>query len=104
MTSQKEFLQKLIEALKDRTMFNIIDTQMGWKADLIVRKKRDYSKLEWSRVRESQTQLKDALGVLMVQWNTLDFGYLEKWAKELDVENSLKQLMKEAKKLKPNNQ
>ena len=62
------------------------------------------SKLEWSRVRESQTQLKDALGVLMVQWNTLDFGYLEKWAKELDVEDSLKQLMEEAKKLKPNNQ
>jgi len=62
------------------------------------------SKLEWSRERESQAQLKDALGVLMVQWDILDFDYLGKWAKELNVEDSLKQLMKEAKKLKHNNQ
>ena len=47
MTSQKEFLQKLIEALKDRTMFNIIDIQRGWKAVLIVRKKETIAKLNF---------------------------------------------------------
>ena len=62
------------------------------------------SKLEWSRGREFQIQLKDALGVLIVQWNKLDFDYLKKWAKELNVEDFLTQLMTEAKKLKNDNQ
>lgn len=124
--------QAALNALKDRTMFNIIDIERGWKADLIIRKKRAYSevefsrkirkavmgidlcilspedsilsKLEWSGERESQTQLKDALGVLMVQWNNLDFDYLRKWATELNVEDFLNQLMKEAKELKSNSQ
>ena len=120
--------QAALHALQDSLMFNVIDMQMGWKADFIVRKKRTYSevefsrrirkavmgielcilspedsilsKLEWSRAKESQVQLKDALGVLVVQWNDLNFDYLRKWAKELNVEDSLEQLMKEAEKLK----
>ena len=121
-------LQTALNALKDSLMFNVIDIQSGWKADLIIRKKRVYSevefsrrirkavmgidlcilspedsilsKLEWSKGGESQAQLKDAQGVLMVQWNSLDFDYLRKWAKELNVEDLLKQLMNEIKQLK----
>ncbi len=117
-----------IQALNDNAMFNIIDIQTGWKADLIIRKKRAYSKqefsrrtntpllgmnlwilspedsilskLEWSKDRESQMQFKDALGVIMVQGNNLDFDYLKKWAKELQIEDSLKQLLKEAQNLR----
>ena len=117
-----------MQALNDNSMFNIIDIQTGWKADLIIRKKRAYSKqefsrrtnttlmgmslwilspedsilskLEWSKGRESQMQFKDALGVIMVQWNNLDFDYLKKWAKELQIQDSLEQLLKEAQNLR----
>jgi len=116
-----------IQALNDNSMFNIIDIQTGWKADLIIRKKRAYSKqefsrrtnttlmgmslwilspedsilskLEWSKSRESQTQFKDALGVIMVQWDSLDFNYMKKWAKELQIEDALEHLLAEAQKL-----
>ena len=119
-----------LEALKNNSMFNIIDTQAGWKADIIIRKNRTYSKqefarrtneivmginlwilspedsilskLEWSKGRESQIQFNDALGVLNVQWDRLDFDYLKKWAKELEVEDSLEHLLKEIRKLKHN--
>jgi hypothetical protein len=117
-----------LESFKNNSMFNIIDIQAGWKADLIIRKKRAYSeqefsrrkeanflgmglyivsaedsilsKLEWSKGRESQAQFNDARGVLMVQWDSLDFGYLKKWAKKLKVEDSLEQLLRKVQKLK----
>ena len=117
-----------MQALNDNSMFNIIGVQTGWKADLIIRKKRAYSKqefsrrinttlmgmslwvvspedsilskLEWSKGRESQIQFKDALGVIMVQWDNLDFDYLQKWAKELQIEDLLERLMKEARNLR----
>ena len=53
------------------------------------------SKLEWSKGRQSETQLKDALGVLIAQKDTLDFDYLKKWAKELGIEDALQKLLKE---------
>lgn len=112
-----------LQALENNLMFNIIDIQAGWKADIIIIKKRAYSKqefsrrkdvnvmgmnislvspedsilskLEWSKDRESQTQYKDALGVLRIQGDLLDFDYLKKWAKKLNVEASLEQLLKE---------
>lgn len=117
-----------LQSVKNNSMFNIIDVQSGWKADLIIRKKRDYSKqefarrktanfmgmdlsivspedsilskLEWSKDSQSQAQFNDALGVLTVQWDRLDFDYLKKWANKLKVEDSLEQLLKEVKKLK----
>jgi hypothetical protein len=117
-----------LQSLENNSMFNIIDMQAGWKVDLIIRKKRDYSqqefsrrknanvmgidmcvvsaedsilsKLEWSKDSQSQTQLNDAQGILMVQWDRLDFDYLRKWAKKLAVEDSLEKLVTEVKKLK----
>ena len=112
------------QAIQDRSMFNVIDIQFGYKADLIIRKDRPYSqqeflrrahakflgldvyvlspedsilsKLEWSKGRQSETQFKDALGVLETQKDMLDFGYLKKWAKELGIEDALQSLLKEA--------
>lgn len=117
-----------IEALKNNSMFNVIHVQAGWKADLIIRKERDYSrqefgrrkktvvmginvcvvsaedsilsKLEWSKDSESKSQCDDAAGVLLVQGERLDFDYLKKWARELKIEDLLEQLLKKVEKLK----
>ena len=59
------------------------------------------SKLEWTKGRQSQTQFQDALGVLMVQWDRVDFDYLKEWAKNLGVEDALEQLLEQATKLNP---
>jgi len=115
-----------LEALKRNTMFNIIDVENAWKADLIIRKKTDFhieefhrkrkekllgktlyilspedtilSKLEWAKNSRSEQQFRDALGVATVQYESLDRDYLYKWAKELKVESSLERLLKQAKK------
>ena len=117
----------VLEALKQRTMFNIIDVENAWKADLIIRKKTDFyteefhrkrkekllgedlyilspedtilSKLAWAKNSRSEQQFRDALEVAIIQWSNLEWDYLHKWAKELQVEGSLKQLLKQAKKL-----
>jgi hypothetical protein len=100
-------------ALRERGMFNIIDVSSGTKADLIFlkseafdqsefrRRTRDsfqgisawmltpedaiLSKLRWSRLSESERQFRDAFNVARVQWASLDFGYLDLWASELQV-------------------
>lgn len=115
------------EAFANSSMFNIIDNQSGWKADFVIRKDRPFSrqeferrrltnmkglgiwvtssediilsKLEWARDSCSDQQLRDALGVAVVQWGGLDLDYLRKWARELKVEDSLKRLLEEAEKL-----
>jgi hypothetical protein len=113
-----------LDALRRRTMFNIIDLEGGRKADLIIRKDRPFSrqefsrrrevevmgqilsvaapediilsKLEWMKGRESDVQYSDALGVAVAQWGNLDLAYLREWARELDVEDMLARLLKEA--------
>jgi len=115
-----------LQAFANNAMFNIIDIQSGFKADLVICKKRPFSrqeftrrmratfpgievyvlspedsilsKLEWSKDRHSEAQFNDALGVLTVQKARLDFAYLKKWAKELGIEASLDRLIKEAEK------
>ena len=111
------------QAIENRSMFNVIDIQFGHKADLIICKDRPYSrqeflrrsktnflgidvyvlspedsilsKLEWSKGRQSETQYKDALGVLMTQKDTLDYDYLKQWAKELGMDDAVNNLLKE---------
>jgi len=120
--------EAVIEALNQRTMFNVIDVQYAWKADLILRKTRAYSqqeftrrrkvllnglklyllspedsilsKLEWARDTQSKIQSDDVLGILMSQWNTLDFNYLRTWARQLQVIDSMEQLILEVKNMK----
>jgi hypothetical protein len=48
-------------------------------------------KLVWYRMtkNESQRQWRDVLGVLKIQGDRLDFGYLQKWAEELSLSDLL---------------
>jgi len=114
-------------AFAHNSMFNVIDNESGWKADFIIRKDRPFShreferkctakikkldvwvtssedtilsKLEWAKNSHSEQQFRDALGVAVVQWHRLDIDYMHKWAEELRVESSLRQLLQQAKKL-----
>jgi hypothetical protein len=120
-------LDAVRDALAHNSTFSVIDNQSGWKADFIIRKDRPYSekeferkcrtkikgldvwisspedtilsKLEWAKDSQSEQQFRDALGVAMVQWERLDKDYLHKWAKELQIQTSLKKLLKQTKKL-----
>lgn len=115
-----------LEAIENNSMFNIIDIRSGYKADLIMCKKRPFSrqefarricatisgldvyilspedsilsKLEWSKDCLSQVQIADALGVLAVQKDKLDYEYLKYWAGQLGIENALNRLIEEAEK------
>jgi hypothetical protein len=117
------------EALARRSMFNIIDLDSGWRADLIVRRDRPFSveefgrrqvrplygrslpvaspedvilsKLEWDRITPSERQVRDALNVAAVQWSGLDLAYLRKWAVELGVAEKLEQLLRNAEQQQP---
>ncbi|MGE4286715.1 MAG: hypothetical protein AB7F23_08955 [Phycisphaerae bacterium] len=117
-----------LEALKNSSMFNVIDTSSGWKADLIIRKQRDFSreeflrrrrilaqgieifsvspedsilsKLEWAHGRSSKLQYDDIIGIISIQWDTLDTNYLQTWAKKLGIADDLAHLMEEAEKLR----
>ena len=112
------------EALRRRSMFNVIDTLSGMKVDLIVRKDRAFStaefqrrrpgpvlgstapvtspedtilsKLEWSKDTESDRQYRDALGVALLRWHELDRNYLSKWGQELGVDQELARLLADA--------
>ena len=115
-------------ALRRRSMFNVVDPESGWKADLVIRKDREFSstelsrrmpaevlgepvpvatpedviltKLEWSRDSESDRQYRDAVGVALLRWDELDRAYLATWAKQLEVEALLGRLLDEADALR----
>jgi len=100
-----------VEAVPRRDMCNVIDTETGWKVDLIVRKDRPFSreefdrrqpvviggvelfiataedtvlaKLEWRALSDSERQFRDVVAVLAAQ--DLDVVYLRHWAPELGV-------------------
>jgi hypothetical protein len=102
------------DALRRRSLFNVIDLATGWKLDLIVRKARPFSleefrrrqpaemlsahvfvatvedsiiaKLEWSKLGDSERQLRDAAGMLAARRATLDVAYIERWISELGLE------------------
>lgn len=101
------------DEFRRRGQFNVIDGQTGWKADLIFRKARLFSraelerrsaasvlgvavfvasaedtvlaKLEWAKLGESERQLRDVRGILDVRSNTLDLAYIDQWLDELGV-------------------
>lgn len=104
-----------LEAWEARTQFNAIDPDSGWKADFIVRRERQYSKvefqrrewisllgvsvpiasledvliakLEWSRLGDSALQRRDVAQLLESTWTRLDFAYLQTWIAELGLES-----------------
>lgn len=106
-------LEAAEDALASRDQFNVIDFPNAWKADLIIRKNRNFSateferreqvevgdlrlvvakpedvliaKLEWTKISPSERQLQDAAGILIVQGAQLDLQYVERWVNELDL-------------------
>jgi hypothetical protein len=98
-------------AFRNRDMFNVTDFRNAWKVDLIVRKARAFSvseferrepveidglnfvitsaediliaKLEWFKIGESDRQLEDAAGIIRIQGDNLDTGYIETWVGSL---------------------
>lgn len=96
------------EALRLRGMFNVIDLESGWKADLIVCPRRDFernevarrrpvrlfdvdvfvispegsvvSKLRWAVASGSERQLRDAASVLVGCAGELDMDYIRREA------------------------
>jgi len=101
-------------AVKDKGMFNLIQSEYVIKIDFVVRKDTAYrrtefarrrkitvdsqslyivapedlilSKLEWAKDSESEVQLSDARNLLK-SVKGLDRRYLARWAKRLDVES-----------------
>lgn len=102
------------EALAHAGMFNVVDTTTGFKADLIVRKSRPFSrvefdrrvraglggvevwmvrledlivsKLEWAKPGNSRRQLEDAGTLLRVAGASLDDEHLRHWAADLGLQ------------------
>ncbi len=96
-----------MDALRNRRQFNLIEMATGWKADLIFRKERDFSraefgrrqqvqafgikmwmvtpedlvisKLEWAKQANSERQLRDVAGILAAKTQSLDIRYIESW-------------------------
>ena len=116
-----------LDALKQRDMFNIIDVENVWKADLIIRKQTDFSaeefsrkrkenllgkdlyilspedsilsKLAWAKQSRSELQYNDVMKILEARTGHLDMNYLDKWAKILNVEDDLKKCLSQIKNL-----
>jgi hypothetical protein len=114
------------EAVRLRSLFNVVDPTSGHKLDLIVRKDRPFSeeefarrravflldvqafvataedvilaKLEWARESRSERQYQDALGIVLVQGQSLDLEYLRRWAGSLGIRADLERLLREREK------
>ncbi len=100
-------------ALDDRSQFNVVEQSSGWKADLLIRRDRPFSalefqrrqradllgtagfiataedtivaKLEWAKAGESERQLRDVRSILAVSGDRLDMAYIDHWVRELDL-------------------
>ena len=100
------------DALRRRSMFNVVDLASGWKVDLIIRKNRSFSrdefarrmkitlldvpvfvasaedtivaKLEWSKQSGgSERQRRDVAGIVATVGSELDRVYVERWVRDL---------------------
>jgi hypothetical protein len=111
-------LEAALEAMDQESQFNLIELETGWNVDLIIRKSRPFSriefdrrttidfdgvrlavatvedvilaKLEWARLGESARQLEDVAALLRVRSGDLDRPYLERWIADLGVSGQWK--------------
>jgi len=103
------------DAFRRRTMFNVVEGSTGWKIDFVLRKRRPFSdleftrrfetsmfdvrvfvataedtviaKLEWSKASGgSERQRRDVRGILEVNDASLDLAYIESWVRSLDLD------------------
>lgn len=105
------------EAVRLCRMFNAIHLDTGFKIDLVMKKRRPFSaeelrrrqpaslagrevdfasaedtilaKLEWAKLGDSDRQFGDAVGIIQVQGQRLDWPYLERWATALALDDLL---------------
>ena len=117
-------LDDALDALKRSRQFNIIDMASGWKVDLIIRKPRPFSllefdrrfriefeglpiymataedvivaKLEWAKRSESERQIEDVAGILRVRSGDLDHAYIKQWIETLQLEAQWSDALKAA--------
>jgi hypothetical protein len=103
------------DALRRRSMFNVIDHASGWKVDFVVRKNRAFSrdefarrmqftlldvavfvasaedtivaKVEWSQLSGgSERQRRDVAGIVATMGEQLDRAYVERWIQQLGLQ------------------
>lgn len=115
----------IADAIKNRRMFNLIDSREGDKVDFWIltgepfdqsRFSRRYTedfigsnievsapedtilaKLRWAKLSGgSKKQFIDALRVYEIQFGKLDFDYMERWVKQLDIGSLWEKLKGEA--------
>jgi len=116
--------QAALDALRDQTMFNVVDMETGWKIDLVQRKRRAFSTMEFSRRQEldllglrvfvasledtiiaklewsqlgggSSRQLEDVRELLRLAGHRLDEAYVAHWTTELGLESQWKAVLGE---------
>jgi hypothetical protein len=112
-----------IEALDTAGQFNAIDPTSGWKADLIIRKAREFSKtefqrrrgeelfgvevglatledliiakLEWSQLGDSELQRRDIRDLLELAGDSVDETYMARWVGALGLQEAWERVKKE---------
>ena len=115
-----------LDALRHRSMFNLIEPSTGWKVDFIIRKDRPFSvaeferriparvagvdlylasaedtmlaKLEWGKAAGSDRQFDDVVAIAATQ--QIDIAYMEEWARELGVVEELTSTLERAASLR----
>ena len=118
-----------LEAGRTHGQFNAIHPDSGWKADLIVRKNRPYSrteferrepasllgievpvasledvliaKLEWGKRGDSALQRRDVVQLLERTWARLDRSYLDHWVAELGLRAEWNEACRQAGRQEP---
>jgi len=106
-------IEAALEARAQESQFNLIDLASGWKVDLIIRKSRPFSriefdrraviefegvrlavatvedvilaKLEWAKLGGSARQLEDVASLLRIRAQDIDRPYLDRWIDELGI-------------------
>ena len=104
-----------LQAFANRSDFNVIDFASGWKVDFIIAEDSEYgrtaltrrrmidiagtaiyvaspedviiAKMQWAKLGGSDRQLQDAAGILSTQGSNLDVAYIERWVRELRLED-----------------
>ena len=102
------------DALKYRTMFNLIHLESQIKIDFWIPKQSEYdqerlkrrqeitisgiktfvispedsilTKLDWHKKTELEKHFADALGIMRIQGDRLDFDYITSWVEKLSIE------------------
>jgi hypothetical protein len=112
----------ILEAFSGSGMFNFIHSKTGLKIDFWVDRGDSFTrscfhrtrreeltegfwavmaspedvllhKVYWSHLMPSERQIGDAQGIIAVQGSRLDLPYIEKWAKEMGIEEEIKTLL-----------